>query len=152
MRREAGIYVRKNEVIVHSYSQTTSGAWIASEPFIRIPRDPAPNEPGEAIRKALAASDAGVDHPTEFGELLRPAYELAGVKSWSAFARGAQYCVVRETDGSISIEPHRRERSGFNVCLDRAKEVMGEELDDDALGVAVVEVMSLSSRAGSSKT
>jgi hypothetical protein len=92
---------------------TTAGLWIASPPFLSSTDDASPI--GECVARSLTASTEGIPHPTEWNNLFRPILELAGVKSWNSFVKGALLVGIESDSDQITLTPHRTlgARDGF---------------------------------------
>jgi hypothetical protein len=65
------------------------------------------DEIGAGIRASLDASQSGVAHPRTWTGLLDPLLGLAGVKSWSTFARAALSVGIEEDGTAVSFIPSR---------------------------------------------
>lgn len=95
----ATAYLIERKILVHPSSKTVDGVWILSEPVTCLD-DSAPNEVlGRALADALQRSVTGVAHPTQWKGLFEPVLRLAGIKTWSSFARQARSVEI-EMDGS----------------------------------------------------
>jgi hypothetical protein len=107
-------YRRRDGWYVQSNSKTTVGVYISSPPFLKVPLNPDAAELGRAVLAALMGLRTDVPHPTEFAN-SSPALKLAGVKSWTAFERGATHVGLHADDKSLSFCPSRSAgpRSGF---------------------------------------
>jgi hypothetical protein len=100
---------------------------------------------GTAVAAALNASGSGVDNPPPTGPLpIQPLLEVAGVKSWATFVRGAQMVVVRLDDVEVFVEPNenRGGREGFVVRPDM--EVFSAPVGDaEQVGKAVLDGLTV---------
>src|SRR5437763_5054570 len=100
MKSAAAVFRRKGVLIVHSYAQTITGVYIATQPFILLRDDIAATAVlGEAVRKAVSASSTGVAVPVDTFSVTAPLLSAAGVKTWGKFVIGARMSEVR-ADGS----------------------------------------------------
>jgi len=103
----ATAYRRHNGFYVHSNAQTTSGVWVASRPFTKIPSDAGAEILGQVVEEALQASQTGIEHPNDWDAVEYPLPELAGVKSWSTFMKNARCASIKEVDGIVELTPSR---------------------------------------------
>jgi hypothetical protein len=110
--QHASIYKRKDGWYLNSDSQS-NGALIAGPSFLKLPLDATCESLGNGIKTVINASLADVPFPTDWGPVFRPALDLAGVKSWSEFARNAQCVGVKGTESAIVILPWRKDRGSF---------------------------------------
>ena len=99
--RASTIYERGGVLYLHSQSRTTAGVWILSAPAFAVGKE-YPDEVGRAICECLTASHENVPHPTSFARLFDPVLELAGVRTWRAFAKSAK-CVEVETSDDATV-------------------------------------------------
>ena len=122
MMRMATVYRKDKHLYFHASSKTTYGVWIAASPFSKVSVEALIEEKGRAIEVALRGSAEGVDHPTDFRELMTPLLSLANVTSWSTFSRKAQCCTVEMDDKSMVFIPHDNmgSREGFEPRIDKA--------------------------------
>jgi hypothetical protein len=140
--KRATVYRRSNGWYLHAVSKTTVGIEMGTPPRIKVAIDAPPDALGKAAIEALNGSMQEVPHPP-FSELengFRPMLELAGVKTWAAFARNA--CNVGiEVDASrqwLMIEPWENAgtKRGFvpmpgvsmRVRMDAPPEEIGEAI------------------------
>lgn len=104
-------------------SRTEAGFWVAAQPCLALAADVSPAEVGTAVATALSASGGGLPNPRPGGPLpIQPLVELAGVKSWPAFAKGVRLVAVRLEGADVSVEPkeNRGGREGFVAIPDVA--------------------------------
>src|SRR5215475_1696620 len=97
--KRAAVFLRKKQFFVHAFSQTTDGVWIVWAPCLAVPQSGSDEDLGRAICAALEGSRAQVPHPTQWNGILKPLLDLAGVKSWTTFAKDATYVEVEEDAG-----------------------------------------------------
>jgi hypothetical protein len=102
--RSAAAFKRNDGWYFHSNSQTTMGLWIANAPFIKRALDEGDSVLGQTILEMLQASQLLVPHPAKW-DASYGILDLAGVKSWAAFMRGASYVGVRGEDEWLMLEP-----------------------------------------------
>lgn len=141
--KRATLYERKGKVFVHSSSRTTAGVWIINAPVLAVDVQDLKGI-GDAVRKCLAASREGVQHPQSFTKLFDPVLSLAGVKSFNTFVKSAK-CVEAEarTDASLTLIPTRNEGAdgGFAPLPNTAEAALDS---DEAVGAAVAAALSSS--------
>lgn len=134
----AHVYFRTRDVVVHSQHLTTAGVWIAGLPAIRIQREGLTTRLVDAVQEAVAKSSEGVLHPTDWKGVGGPVLQAAGVRSWSALARGSRLCGVTDSDGAIVVVPYRNggttgDGRGFHELLGREIRVSTLATADDLL-------------------
>jgi hypothetical protein len=135
--RRATIYFRNGSLFVHASSRSTDGVWVASEPFLKVEASANDVDLGGAVRGALDCSRTDIPHPTSWTGLLDPLLALAGVKSWSTFAKSALCAEVEEEGGLASVVPtdNLGARGGFQPDPSRA--TPSEASDLESLGAKV---------------
>ena len=91
-----------------------TGAYTDIEPVAVVPVS---NEESlrRAFRDAIARKNAIVPNPPKDDWPPPVLLKYAGVKTWSAFARGAAQWSIKETDGRYQIVGHRTHRDGYWV-------------------------------------
>lgn len=140
----ATVYRRRNVLFAHASCQTTDGVWILGEPCRRF--DTAtPAELGMGILEVLKGSLMGVPHPTHWQGVFLPVLDLADVKSWKAFSRGAQCVGVKLEDNLLRLTPteHKGHRYGFVPLEDATVEVAVDDIS--AVGLAILKTLELCS-------
>ncbi len=90
--------------------------------------------------ETLNASEEGVPHPTNWSGLLAPLLEIAGVKAWSTFTKGAKSLDLEAEGGRLKVVPTRNlgPREGFEALPEQTVELpllsppdkIGESLDE----------------------
>jgi hypothetical protein len=105
-------YLRRNVVYVPTVVELKTGAYMNVEPVAVIPVADT-DCLRRVIGEALAKGNAIVPPPPKdnWPPPLLPKY--AGVKTWSAFARGALLWSIREKDGGYQIVPYRDHPDGY---------------------------------------
>ena len=103
-KKFACIYERDGALYIHSWSKTTAGGWIFSEPVRRCSKDN-PDELGQLVLECLAASRSGVRHPKSWTGLLDPLLKLANVRSERMFNKGAKCVNVAMEGEQITFSP-----------------------------------------------
>jgi hypothetical protein len=113
----ATAYKRSDGWYFHAVSKTTVGVGLSWPPYIKLDIHATKDALGSAALGALDGTEFGVPHPkpTEADEGFRPMLELAGVKSWAAFARHATNVHLHLDDKWLMIEPWKNAgvRDGF---------------------------------------
>ena len=107
MNKLAGIFKKTDGWYLASSSQTTAGVWIDSPPSLKLEVNATAAAIGEAAIQVIQASKSPVKHPSNWDDLPNPMFELAGVKSWRAFEKGAKYCTLEVVSERLHITPHR---------------------------------------------
>lgn len=117
-RRLCHVYARREWLLVTAMSRTVDGFWVACPPYLRLDRRTAtPEEVGAAVETALEGSRDMVATPDWSGPSpLQPLFELAKVRSWSTFVRGARLVGVEQEGEAVRVTPQRNEgaREGFS--------------------------------------
>jgi hypothetical protein len=141
--KSAAVFSRNGVLYFHSQSRTTAGVWIATSPFLRIEPDGSPARKGEAAVEALRASQDGVPHPTNWNGLLTPLLELAGVKSWSTFMKGAKSLGLEVEGDGLKMVPTRNlgPKEGFEAVPEQTVEIPFSS-SPDQVGMALDEAMA----------
>lgn len=116
--KKAIVCMRKNGLYLHAQCLTMDGAWIGSEPFLKLELTASPRAQGEAVRRVLAGSKTGIPNPTDYRtSTIVPLYKLAGVESWSAFLGSSKSCSVEKDGQVMSFIPYEKRGSGRSVSL-----------------------------------
>ena len=137
----AKAYRRSGKWYFHAENKTTDGVWIASPPFLHSDGDSF--HLGSCAKCALAHSAEGVVHPTEWKHIFTPMLDLAGVKSWNIFARGAELVGIEMEGHTIKLTPHRNlgPKEGFDPVADLAIRLRTDASHED-LGNAVLALVT----------
>lgn len=156
----ATVYARGDALLVCAGDRTdwrTAGFIVASEHAARLPADAGDAALGQAVLDALAASRDGVPVPDrdELARRTAPLLRAAGVRSWSALARGARVCEVERDGAAIVLVPtvngghagasrgfHHRPELALRLAHGGAADALGAAVRE-ALGRAAAEVASL---------
>jgi hypothetical protein len=135
----ATTYKRKGKIFFHSSSKTTAGVWIATGPFLSIEDSEQSSKKGNYIKEVLKSSEEGITHPNSWENLFEPILNLAGVKSWSTFAKSAISCSIELENDELQFIPNRNlgPREGYEpihertliVSFDTSIEKIGYMLD-----------------------
>lgn len=114
MKKFAGVYKRKNLLYMRSNSRTTDWIVIGTGPVIVEPHEVPPDVLGRHILELLKKSEWDIPPPPDPNSVIKPLLEAAGVKSWSAFQRGALYCGIILDEKGLEIRPYENNgRGGF---------------------------------------
>ncbi|MGD9723221.1 MAG: contact-dependent growth inhibition system immunity protein [Pirellulales bacterium] len=144
--KRASAYLRTNGWFLSAVSRTTVGIGMDTPPRIKVEANASDATLGEAVLQALSGSREGVPHPDpktadrSFDEML----DLAGVKSWAAFAKNALN-VGTETDGEwLVIEPWKNEgaKRGFTQIANRNVRVRADASPSE-IGAALKSAIEL---------
>src|SRR5689334_13429113 len=100
--KHASIFSYHNWWLIHPDSQTTAGVWLAQPPYLKVAITVDCATLGCNLLSALAQSRHNIPHPTVWDK-NDPVLELAGAKSWRAFAKDATYFDVTCDDGCVTI-------------------------------------------------
>src|SRR5262245_60414879 len=87
------VYERRGKLILHADGKTTAGVFIGIERFVVLDKAIAGTVLlGSTLRQVLQHLREGLRHPApgEWDAISLPLYSSVGVKSWSAFVRGAE--------------------------------------------------------------
>jgi hypothetical protein len=107
--KEAVVYRRSNGWFLHAISKTNVGVGIETPPRIKLGSDAPPHDIGHAAIEVLQGSTQGLPHPSvaELERGFKPMMELAGVKTWDAFAKHASSVSIRTDPQSewLIVEP-----------------------------------------------
>jgi hypothetical protein len=112
----ASVFLRKNMIYLHAYSQTTQGAWIRWPPFFRIGWNDADinNKLNELLPKVFEGSQEGVPHPTDWEVSDNDGfYQIANVKTWRQFLFGDCKSIdIEVRDEGVYILPNEKRDQG----------------------------------------
>lgn len=119
--KRATLYRRAGSLLIHASSHATPGLWVLEPPCLRIAEDAPADELSAMVRAALEGSRSGIPMPQIGPRLFAPMLQLAGVKSWSAFAKNAQCAELEELDGIVRVVPCERvPKRSFSKVEDQA--------------------------------
>jgi hypothetical protein len=132
--RMASIYRRQARDYVTASSRTRDGFWL-EEGRVDV-LDSANAALTEAVRAALARSRDGIAAPKDWSSHVNRVVEVAGLKRFSAFAKGTALVSVQEASGQLRLIPHRNEgsREGYVGLEDEALQV---DLDSPDIAKAI---------------
>jgi hypothetical protein len=134
--KSAAAYKREKKIYLDPESRTTVGVWIRTGPVILLEESESPSRKGNCLREVLRHSQEGVPHPNRWDHLVEPLLSLAGVKSWSIFAKSAVCCSVRLVADQLELVPSRNlgARGGYVPIQDR-KMAISFDASDEELGL-----------------
>ena len=141
--REACIYERRGSLFVVTCLQTEVGLWLEQGACTMLPSSVEPAIIGQAARDALSRSGKIIPHPTEWKSVDEdnPILELAGIKRWSAFRKGARALGVSLYDDRIELIPSENEGSqGFGHLTDDSLR-LAPDASTEELGTAINEAL-----------
>lgn len=140
--KRATIYRRANGWFLHATSKTIDGLGVATPPEISLGVDASCDALGSAVVEALNGSRSAIPRPTvtELECGFKSMLELAGVKTWTAFARRACSVSVQADDDSewLTIEPWENAgpKNGF-VPMPRVTERVRADAPVTEIGEAI---------------
>ena len=120
--KAATAYLRGEKIFLHSSSKTTAGVWVLSMPVVVVEKGNL-GDIGRLILDSLNASQDNVPHPKSWTNIFDPVLQLAGIKSWNAFAKSAK-CVEIESDGErIFVIPTKNKGAddGFDPIKEKIR-------------------------------
>ncbi len=145
--KAAVAYQKGDALFLHASSQTTSGLWIASPPFIKAGMNDTPSFLGSALLEVLGGSLTGLPHPTHWNAVIKPLLDLATVKTWQSFARKAKSAdiLIDEHEREIRITPSRNlgTAEGFEAITDESI-CLPNPSSNEVLGTMLFEVLGKS--------
>ena len=138
----ATVYCRKNQLYLHSNSETVMGVLMATPPFRTLPRDDL-SQIGNAVLLSLSSSLRNLPTPERGTPVLAPLYELAATKTWSEFARNAKCVTIEHISKEIILLPHRNLGATHGFEPVHASQLSLEEIcSAKELGAALLEAFN----------
>lgn len=117
MIRGVHVYARRSIIMVVALSVTTDGLGLETDPRLRLDATVSDTDLGAAVQSALAQSGKTIPPPDWKVAPLpgKRTAEVAGLKSWASFARGARLAQVESDDNRIIFRPtmNKGANSGF---------------------------------------
>jgi hypothetical protein len=106
-----------------------------------VPTPTTPHALATTVLHALARPGGTVPTPAPSENPEKPLLELAGVRSYTTFARGAKAVTVSQEESGIAVVPmHNGDRhTGFTKLYDRARTASP---DPDSLGVTLMTALA----------
>lgn len=105
--RHSSAFRRNNAYYLRSDSRMMNGVWLAGPPYIKLDLPASSQSIADAVHQVLAASRVGIVDPGDSDDDDFPLLELAGVKSWVQFMKGARCVSIRTPDGVLSLRSYR---------------------------------------------
>lgn len=137
------VYARRGDLFVVAQAMVGTGLWISWPPFTRVPRDSA--EVGPLVLATLEKTAYDIPAPNLRTDPapITPIYQLAGVKSWGTFVKGAELVGVELDGGRLSLTPmvNLGSRQGFGFP-DPGQVVHAEELDAATVGRLITDLLA----------
>jgi len=132
----ATAYMKDGRIFLHASCKTTAGVWILCRPVLVWDRSDS-GSLGEMIFDVLDGSQENVPHPKQWKGGFDPVMQLAGVKSWSSFARSAKCVGIEFATNRVSFVPTKNlgARDGFEPI--EAKRRTSSPVKDD-VGAALL--------------
>jgi hypothetical protein len=144
--KEATVYKRRDGWYLHAFSTTTTGVGLGSPPRIKLDMDATTANLGQAVLEALKGSQQGVPHPPpkEAVKSFKPMLDLAGVKTWAAFAKNASNVDVSSDANLLIFEPWKNAgpKGGF-VPFPGEKVTVRADAPTAEIGEALKKAMAL---------
>jgi hypothetical protein len=121
MIKYASIYRKGNKYVIHSYSITTMGLSISSEPYLILEGTFSVDEICDCITLALSQSKTNIAHPTDWNRYSK--LFLANMQEKSLknlHANNAITCEIIEENNNITLYPmmNRGVKEGFMLIPD----------------------------------
>jgi hypothetical protein len=105
--KQAGLTHIKNKYIIHSFSKTTTGLSVASNPYIMLNLDISKEELINSVFLALNGSQTGIPHPTDWVKENKIYYEKMGLKRHKDLYDKTKYCSISLNDLLLTFLPTR---------------------------------------------
>jgi hypothetical protein len=144
----AGLYCNPKGLMAYPERRTASGFFLAGAPFVQIVKEEA-GLVAAAVQTALADSVATIADPRreEFAAIAQSRLQAAGVRSESAFMRGARLVRIQKEEGAVWVIPHRNggstgEKKGFHAISEK-KITLPASVDEAVLGSACIQALAL---------
>ncbi len=141
------VYRSARAFFVVSLSQTVDGIWVGNDMRQTLAADSAAAALGEAVLRALDASQQGRPRPADVGQPTRDLLRFVGAKSWTRFANTAQVTGVRRHGSSLTVTAYDRgEHGAFLPRTDKEVTCSLEALTGAELGARVLEALGQGAR------
>ena len=135
--KDAEVIQRKGLLFIRPMCLTEDGLWISTLYPAKLSCDADKHEIGTAVREALNNSTTGVDPPSDWSEVYEPLLRSAGLRSYSAFLKGAVSCVVEERGDVIRFDPSENNGKYFQSLGDECMVVVSGNADAETLADAL---------------
>jgi hypothetical protein len=136
------VYVRKGKAIIPTIAQTEAGYWLDVKP---VEVADVADRPAliAALQHTVARGNPTVPVPTRAAFPEPVVLPYAGVKTWSAFTKGASGWKLSKDAGSYVIAPYRDgQEGGWEEDLQRKEEIPAEAPIDSVLQRLVDHIIS----------
>lgn len=143
-------YLRRGAVYVPTVVKLKTGAYMDIEPVavVAVANTDALHR---AFLDTIARQNAVVPHPPKDEWPPPVLLKYAGVKTWSAFARGASAWSINEKDGTYQIVGYRTHTKGYWVeDRDHKIEIPRKSKIDDVIG-RMIAILQDAARSESKK-
>lgn len=116
--KSVSVFRLSGRLFIHPNKRTTDGVWLSRPSFVSLPLESTDEKIGETILALLEQSVGVVPHPRDWAGISKPRLDAAGVRTESAFMKGAKLVDVG-LDGDMSLAPQhnggaRGELRGFS--------------------------------------
>jgi hypothetical protein len=140
----AAVFQTSRRLVVYPMARTTTGLWVASEPYVGLPMDVDPQTLGQKVLEALDGSQAGVPHPTDWKAMDEPFLRAAGERSRARAAQGSKALTLTRSGGEIRFYPTKRadKRGAFLPAEDREFSLLADASAPE-LGPQVARALAL---------
>jgi len=126
------LYLRQGTVFVPTTGLVDRGPYREIEPVAVAPVAN-PSAVGRAIRAAISRGNPPAPRYPPGGHPQPVVVKYAGVKSWSAFARGTLTWGINETDGKYQIIGYTRHPDGWRQDHEQKIDLPAGSTVDDAI-------------------
>lgn len=136
MIKHAVVYKKQSYFIFQTYSETTVGVLMGTEPIIIIDIDSLPKTLGDTLIKVLSESKSKIPHPksaAEFKIVLNNFLKYINEKSFSSLMKKSMLCNINEKNGNISILPNQNMgmKGGFVPIFDKEINISSKSCPED---------------------
>ncbi|HWK45660.1 MAG TPA: hypothetical protein VNT30_13135 [Stellaceae bacterium] len=141
----ASVYLRPDRYLIHPLAGSAGGdPCLFSEPIFRLASDVDVSELGATVMRALDLSRHYAKWPKDWKGFAAPLHKAAGVRSETAFVKGARCLRVDRRKGLITIIPctSKHVAKGFAPLMDRVITLSSDRPQE--VGIAVIEGFSFS--------
>jgi hypothetical protein len=142
--KRASALLKSGNVYIQSYSETTSGIWVADGP-VYVSSVGAPAQIGQHTRDALSHSMRGIRRSVqaEWKAIQAPMLKALGAKTWAALAKGAKAVGLESTDDMVTIIPSANYE--INGGTELSEQTVRSELWADDIGEKILAAFDVSS-------
>ncbi len=141
--RTVEAYERRGVIFVQAMSKTTQGLWVGTPHVESLPVSADAAEIGAMLNRVLSSSKEGVAPPPNINAVAGPLLELAGVKTFSVFAKKTRAVGLRcEDSGKFVFRPRENRGTSGGFAPIAGAELETTDASDAALGHALVEAFA----------